>query len=130
MKEISELRNKRSKLVFKISNQRKWAKEVIKKAEDAIEEYKREVKNLDKQILEISDSPHTITFTDHAFVRYFERVLKIDLNKLEEEILPLGARHKIKGLTNCKLPVETDLGKFTLVIKDRAIITITNQEDE
>lgn len=81
----------------------------------------RRLNELNKQEKEINDSIETVVddVTDHAVVRYCERVYSLNLNMIKDEILKDTKDHKlIKG----EGKIVTD--KITYVIKDNKVITI------
>lgn len=64
-----------------------------------------------------------VKITDHAVVRYIERVMGVDIDKLKEEILPTNLR--VMALKeDCKITLDG----YRLVIKDNAVVTVTAKE--
>ena len=61
-----------------------------------------------------------ITVTDHAVVRYFERVLNFNIDEIRDKICPLDIKNQIKVLSNCKCPV----ADFEIVAKNNKIVTV------
>lgn len=59
--------------------------------------------------------------TDHAVLRYMERVLGIDVSALRAEILPPMRAKAVKTIGNGRLPLGNGLD---LVIKGGQVITI------
>lgn len=68
----------------------------------------------------IAGHNNDLNISEHAIVRYFERVLGYDLEKLKNSIITeeLIKNHSIVGNGNYQF------GKNTLVIKNKTIITI------
>jgi len=62
----------------------------------------------------------TIIITDHALLRYFQRVLGYDLEEIKLKILPDKAREDILKLNTCNYSVNG----FSLVVKDNVVVTI------
>lgn len=58
-----------------------------------------------------------VTVTEHAILRYLERVRGIDLEEVENTILPEGYREK---LLSGKIPING----FRIVVKDNTVITV------
>lgn len=58
-----------------------------------------------------------VTVTEHAILRYLERVRGIDLEEVENTILPEAYREK---LINGKIPING----FRIVVKDNTVITV------
>lgn len=59
--------------------------------------------------------------SEHAMLRYVERVLKIDLKKIEEEILSEENKKIINQISSCKVPFK---GNYQLIVRNRTVITI------
>ena len=66
-------------------------------------------------------SDRNITVSDHAIIRYMERVLNIDTNKFKEEIL---SSENVKKINQLKGNGMVKDGKHKLLIKDNRVITI------
>jgi hypothetical protein len=64
---------------------------------------------------------HNPTVTEHALLRYIERVMKIDLADIKDKILSESNKEYINKLRTCKIPVD---GKYKLVVKDKTVVTI------
>lgn len=58
--------------------------------------------------------------TDHAIVRYLQRVKKIDMDKTREAILPKEHHKTIKSYGDGKYPV----GNHRIVVKHGVVITV------
>ena len=61
-----------------------------------------------------------VTVTDHAVVRYFERVKGFDIEEIRNKILPSEVKPKIQILANCKYPLEN----FEIVVKNNKVVTV------
>lgn len=62
----------------------------------------------------------SLEFTDHAIVRYLERVLKMDLSKLKQQIVPKATKELIEILGDGEFPC----GEYNVVVKNKTIITV------
>jgi hypothetical protein len=58
--------------------------------------------------------------TEHALLRYCERVLGIDMQKITESILSPDNRAKIKFAKSCTLT----MGDVKFVVKDGAVVSV------
>lgn len=77
------------------------------------------IANLNKQIRDISKTETIIT--EHAMLRYVERVLNIDLDEIKEAILTDEIKNQIKILgVNGKFSNKN----FRVVVKDNKVVTI------
>lgn len=59
--------------------------------------------------------------TDHALVRYMERVMQLDLSGIRAEILSDTNRRVIAAAPNCKIPVNNDQD---LIVVNGRIVTV------
>jgi len=70
-----------------------------------------------------------LTISDHALLRYFERVLKIDIELYRKNIL--DATNEIYSKLHCdsRIPVSDDEGKYNVIIRNGNIVSILTKED-
>lgn len=59
--------------------------------------------------------------SDHAIVRYLERVKGLDIKAIKEEIAPQHVRNQIRALGSGYYPVD---GKFKIRVKNGVVITV------
>lgn len=65
--------------------------------------------------------------SDHALLRYLERVKGVDVDALREEILGEGRREAVQKLLNCKLPIG---GGAKLIVQHRVVVTVITSESD
>ena len=69
-----------------------------------------------------------IIVSEHALLRYFERIFNLDLEEVKESILSedvLANIHELGG--TCKYPITSPQGdNMTLVVKDYIVVTVEN----
>lgn len=68
-----------------------------------------------------------VIVSDHACVRYFERVEGRDMRLIKATILPEQLRHQIEVLGNGEFPHDIDGIPVTLVVKNKTILTIKSR---
>jgi len=110
LKQLHTLKQKRKEEISLINTQlsqlqkdKKSRQQCLKEIDDRIEESLKEV-----------------VITEHAIVRYFERVLGYNLEEIKDRILPPEEKQVIKQLNNCTYPRDG----FSLIIKNNKVITI------
>lgn len=81
-----------------------------------------ELNNLKKKIDSI-ESDKGITVSEHAILRYMERIQKIDIKAIEKEIISDEVLKMIETLGNTGSYPNKD---FKLVIKNGTVVTIEN----
>lgn len=59
--------------------------------------------------------------TDHALVRYMERVMQLDLDAIRAEMLSDRNRRVIAAAPDCKIPVNNDQD---LIVVNGRIVTV------
>ena len=113
----------------------------LKKVESEIEGLKLESSQVNKQLTQkyklkeeleekissISRSDQEIIISEHAILRYFERVLGFDLETFKKLILNDGVMELIEKLDrgNGEYPSTSVEGqKFKILLKDNVIVTI------
>jgi len=75
---------------------------------------------------DLKDITSDIVITEHAILRYLERVQKIDIENVKNEILSPVIKKQLLQLNNCKYPVKD----FFILVKDNKIVTVLKDEDE
>lgn len=82
---------------------------------------KREIEEMNRQIDKLRLSIGEISVSDHAVVRYLERVLGIDIEDLKKQILPEYTKSLIKSVGGSG---EFMIEKAILVVQDNKIVTV------
>ncbi len=112
------IQTERKVLVDEITDKQKSSSDMKKK----IAELQSKIENLKEKI------PSKIIVSEHAILRYLERVRGINLQEVEEEILSEASKKIIGELGNCKISTEAG---FKIVVRNGTVVTInTKQEKE
>jgi septal ring factor EnvC (AmiA/AmiB activator) len=119
---IKSLRDKRNDLNSKISiytHQLKTAQEEIKKLS-------KEMSSIDTKIRNLEQPPkkQKISITDHALLRYLERIHGFNIKNLRETLL---TEKVVSYINNYKSGKITENG-ITYVFKNRVVVTIMIEE--
>lgn len=106
----------------KLSAEYNTAKEDVERTMEISANIKKRLNDLRIKIEEIQSNSKDIIVTEHAQLRYIERVIGIDLVELKEKILPKETRELIdKALrANGKYPA----GEHRVVISDKTVVTV------
>lgn len=83
---------------------------------------KMDINHLKQRITNLSKRADGITVSEHAIIRYIERVMGIDIEDIATKILPESAQEYIEQLGNGHYPVNH--GEFKIVVKDGVVITV------
>lgn len=77
--------------------------------------------SINKQIKDLTNSSKSIVISEHALLRYLERVGLMDMEEIKKRIIPDEQMLNIKGLvSNCTYPIDG----YKLVIKNNVVVTI------
>ena len=112
---LKQLESRRTKLLVEIEILNLEQKDFQRKHTTVTNKFKsieRQIKNLKETNLEVSE---------HAMLRYIERVMQIDLSIIRDNILTNENKLKIKILGNGEYPLKD---KFKIVVKNNLVVTI------
>lgn len=112
----SRLSNLKSKLETLVA-QRNDLNNEIYKAQNDIQKAESE----QRRLLDVAKTP---IVSEHAIVRYLERVYKMDIETIKNEILLPETITMIQTLRSGKLHKEIAGIKFTIVFKEKVVTTI------
>lgn len=116
---LKQLQTRRTKLLAEQERLDRERKDTSKR----YSETENTIKHLDEQIAMLKNTTPGIVITEHAMLRYLERVKGIDLDEIKIEILTEGLVDKINTLINATIPLEHVKG-FRAVVRDRVIVSI------
>ena len=88
------------------------------------QEYKTKLENVKRLKTEINklNNPKKLRVSEHAIVRYFERVHKYDISKIESQILSPAILDFVEKLGDSGTYPN---GEFSVIIKNGTVTTIT-----
>lgn len=69
-----------------------------------------------------------LTVSEHAIIRYVERVLGINIEDIENKILNQTTCHLVEELGNGRYPCNND--KFMIVVKDGCVVTVISDDKQ
>jgi hypothetical protein len=115
--DLKRLQTKRDKILSEIEEKNV---ELRKKAKE-LEKDKSELKKIITKITGISKKE--IIISEHAILRYVERVIGIDLEEIKEKIIPKNSRDTIKKIGDGKYPIDS----HTIVIKNGVVVSVVKQ---
>jgi hypothetical protein len=67
-----------------------------------------------------------IHITDHAMLRYIERVMGVDMAQVRENILPRSNQQAVRRLGSGSFPI----GEHRIVVKGGRIVTVKNNQQK
>ncbi|MCR8699818.1 hypothetical protein CYJ41_05395 [Campylobacter ureolyticus] len=114
--ELKYLQTQRQKLV----SQREILKKVTKEKQDELTSLNSKIKNIDER-LEKLISGNEIIFSEHAILRYIERVLGINLTDIKAKILTESEKDECMQMGGNLTYKKED---FTVKIQDFVVTTV------
>jgi len=111
---LKHLQVRKSQLEGELSQLGKTARDLQKQINDKTEA----LKIITREIQEISNSKPIVS--EHALLRYCERILNIDLKKIETELLSEKNLKLIEQFRSGKFPCEG----YRIVVKNKVILTV------
>ena len=102
----------------------KLASEALEAQRERTNEIGRKVRLLSRNLKDLKELSQEPVVSEHALLRYIERVYDTDLSVLRREILSPDVLAAIQQYGNCTV----NRDGYQIVVKDRVVITI--QEDK
>ncbi len=96
----------------------------LRDLQDQVQRRMATLREIEKQI---EDSMHEPIVSEHAILRYVERVLKINLKSIENEILSEENKRIIDQVSSCKIPFKSNT---FLIVKNKTVVTIMDKEKD
>ncbi len=123
-KQLNKLKLAETSLIDEVNNLLEQKKELDRLYADR----KKELERVKDEIKKLSDSlPKSVTISDHAMLRYLERVKNVNLQEIEKEILTDSIIQSITQLNTCRLITKAG---YKLVVKNRNVITVLLANEE
>lgn len=114
---LKQLESRRAKLRVEAD----VAEKTWLEAKKAFDSAQLRVTEIDQQIAQLSASAVEPVLTEHALLRYLERVKGLDLAQLKAEILAPDTVLKIKALKTCRLAIG---GGVALIVDSGVVRTV------
>lgn len=100
-------------------------KEQQKDIADRLQKDKSTLSKINQDIDRIKGHGGKLVVSEHAILRYFERVMKFDIEEIKKKILPDEQENQIKVLGSGTFSVET----HRLKVRNGVVITILTDND-
>lgn len=105
-----------SKINFEIDN----IKAQQKVLQSSMDKQRAQLKKYQEELLSLQMDSKEIIISEHAILRYLERVYKLDITKLYKEIVTPKVQEQIKEFGNGTYSVEA----FSIKVVDNVVVTI------
>lgn len=116
---LKSLQTRKSKALVDLQT----AKDERKEASNTINHINNIIKNLDKQIEELTEKD--LVVSEHAILRYLERKYSLDLEVIRQEIATDTVKDQHKLLGAGKYPIGDGM---KAVIKDNTIVSVIGKD--
>jgi len=117
LKKLNTLQVKLQSEIEAIKIEREILNNKLQSAERNLGKIREEIKKLKEG--------SKIIVSEHAMLRYIERVLGIDLKEIERRILTDEVKEQYKIVGNGRFPINDE---FRVLIRDNVVVTITGVE--
>lgn len=114
--ELKQLQIRKTRLEVELNSLVKEVQEMETRC-DTISE---KIAELDQKMKRLKDSG--IVISEHAFLRYFERVLNYDLGTVRGKIISEAVEDQVKVVGSGKFCIE---GEHYAIVKNKVVITVT-----
>lgn len=85
----------------------------------------KKIRSIETEIESIKKNSTGVIISDHAIVRYVERVIGIDIDKIKQEICPESTMQNIKVLGNGTYGVNDN--EFSIKVRDGTVVTLVKE---
>lgn len=105
------------------------AKQVLSDAQRAVEIITQTSNRIKKEMNDIRKKDAAIIVSEHAIIRYMQRVMGINLKELETQICPPDVSTLAKQMRSGKFPVS---GSHQVIVENGTVVTVwaEGQEEE
>lgn len=102
-------------------------KKDVNEAKQKISQHENRINSLKKNISRITEGEKKVIVSEHAILRYFERVLGFDINDIKKFVLPEDVQKAVIELGGKgRFPVKNQNGKqHTLIIENHVVKSVT-----
>lgn len=122
MKQLESIKTKLQGEIEGLKTQKSNISKEITLKQNHVQEIVKKIKILSQ------GKENEIIISEHAILRYIERVLAIPLEEINQKLLPDKLMEQIKILGDGSYPVEE--GKYRIIVKDNVIVTVITEDME
>ena len=112
-------------LISKTKLEREQLKEEYKILQSKIDKNANHLKKFHEEMQKLSQDLDTVVLSEHALIRYLQRVYKLDLEKIEQEIITPELINSVAEFGN---GTYTSDGAYSVKVVDGVIVTILDND--
>lgn len=99
--------------------------QILKEAKEELARHERAAKEAERKIESLKQKEPVIS--EHALLRYFERVENRDLQPIRDWLLPPDVRERLESFPSGTFQIGHG---FKVVVKDRVVVTVESQKHD
>ncbi|MDD2358308.1 MAG: hypothetical protein PHX13_10400 [Thiovulaceae bacterium] len=112
-------------LISKIETELQYLASQMHLVQENISVKNKQLQSYKEQLMKLQTSSKELIVSEHATLRYLERVYKLDLEKLHREIVPASLKKQISSLGNGTYTSEG----FRIRVVDNMVVTVLESEE-
>lgn len=116
--DLKILQRRQAEIANELSDKRKALTETSK----VVQELEHKLKTIHSQTKKLIDASKSPIVSEHAQLRYVERVLGIDLEEVKQKIMDSLNKDHLKQFKSGRFPLGD--GKHMVVVRDRTVVTV------
>ncbi len=114
---LKQLQTRKAKLEVDVA----MLKEESKAAQRKFSEAASQLESVVQQIESMKEKRQSVTVTEHAVIRYLERVKGLDLAEIRREIMSDETEAMVRAMGNGKYPIHSGV---KAVVKDMCVVSV------
>jgi len=124
LKKLQTLEAEAKNILDVVKEQQRDASRKVNQASERLKEVRNEIRQL------TVENP-AVLVSEHAILRYFERVLGYDLEKIKSVIVPPQTQQQIEHFGGGTFPVSSNnnLPPFKIRVRNNTVVTVLTEDD-
>ena len=110
-----------------LERQLQAAREAQQEAAETAKRVQDELVVLEKQEQQLTES---VVVSEHAIVRYFERILGFNLDEIKAQIMPDTVARQVQTLQSGIFPVGNNGSAFRVRVRNRVAVTLFSNDTQ
>lgn len=116
--ELKQLQSRRDKLEVQLPEVRRAANE----SQRSLVKHEKQLREVKERIADIEEASKELVVSEHALLRYLERVKGVDLEEIKQEMLTNKTQELFETLGPGKYPIEGASAR--LVVKGSTVVSV------
>lgn len=124
LKKLQTLEAEAKNILYVVKEQQRDASRKVNQASERLKEVRNEIRQLTVE--------NSVLVSEHAILRYFERVLGYDLEKIKSVIVPPQTQQQIEHFGGGTFPISNNnnnLPPFKIRVRNNTVVTVLTEDD-